>query len=75
MPSMINRIKLKDEVDDSLVTTLLIAESSSLATIAAVTMQSKQSFELSLNEICMFLIRQKENRFKYDNLFQSVLNH
>lgn len=71
--AMINRIKLKDEVDDSLVTTLLIAESSSLATIAAVTMQSKQSFELSLNEICMFLIRQKENRFKYDNLFQSVL--
>lgn len=70
---MINRIKLNDDVDDSLLTTLLIAESSSLATIAAVTRQSQQSFELSLNEICLFLIRQKENRFNYDRLFQSVL--
>ncbi|OHT09582.1 IQ calmodulin-binding motif family protein [Tritrichomonas foetus] len=70
---MIGKLRDKNFVDDSLLTTLLITENSSLATIAAVTCQSQQSFENSINEICLFLIRIEDKRYKYDQLYQSVL--
>lgn len=70
---MINHMKIHNFVDDSLLSTLMIAESASFAAISAVTELTQQSFENSLDEICTFLINQKETLFEYNSLFRSFL--
>lgn len=71
--SMIERLKNFD-VDQSLITTLKIAENSSLSTITSITRQSHQSFEASLWEIAKFLTTVGEQRYLFSSLFHSVIN-
>jgi len=62
-----------NSVSDSLLSTMLIAESSSLSTITSITQQTEQSFQSSLVVISSFLIRNQKDMVHYNNLFRSLL--
>jgi hypothetical protein len=70
---MVEKMKTTGVIDPSLVTTLAIAERSSVDTMTAITGQSQQSFEFSLRDIGTFLAVLGERRVLHFPVYRTIV--